>query len=348
MARFGQSVVRALTQPSFTEGLFTAAAGIGAQPRIARERAEAERKTGMLRGMGAVEQAEFLAQEAKTPQQLLAAQAMGRQAEQQGALRSLQGLQAAKMAAKTDEEKERIQNIMSRVAVQAGVDPTSLVEAPDDRYKVAGNRIFDTTTGEFVALPGVAEKLDISTLQKIATPESLIEYIKTKDVNALQTMTDEDTDQEELTSSLNATRGTIGVADQALAVYDEIWPVSYKIGKEVPLTASKELEGYVTTLQSNLAFDRLQKMRDQSKTGGALGQVSNIELELLKSALAVLDPSSRSFKDQLTAVKKHYQDFERALLKQKPISNSYQIIDGNLLYEDSQGNILDLGKFGDE
>lgn len=348
MARFGRSFVQAATQPQYAQGLFTAAAGLGGVPSRRREEEEERKRVGMLKSMGPVEQAEFLAQEAKTTEQLLAAQELGKQAKQQGALRSLQGLQAAQMAAETDEEKERIQNIMSRVAIQAGVDPASLVKTPSDPYKVVGNRVFDVRTGDFVGLPEVAESLDINTLQKIATPDSLIDYIKTKDVNVLKTMTDVETAQEDITSSLNATRGTIGVADKALAAYEEIWPITYKVGKEVPLTASKELEGYVTTLQSNLAFDRLQKMRDQSKTGGALGQVSNIELELLKGALAVLDPSSRSFKDQLIAVKQHYQDFERALLNQKPISNSYQIIDGNLLYEDSQGNILDLGKFGNE
>ena len=44
MARFGRDFVRAATQPSYMEGLFTAAAGLGSAPRRRREEAEAERK----------------------------------------------------------------------------------------------------------------------------------------------------------------------------------------------------------------------------------------------------------------------------------------------------------------
>ena len=48
MARFGRDFVRAATQPSYMEGLFTAAAGLGSAPRRRREEAEAERKSCLL------------------------------------------------------------------------------------------------------------------------------------------------------------------------------------------------------------------------------------------------------------------------------------------------------------
>jgi len=79
---------------------------------------------------------------------------------------------------------------------------------------------------------------------------------------------------------------------------------------------ARKLQTKITTLQSTLAFDRLQKMRDESKTGGALGQVSNIELQLLQSALTALDPvvGEEEFKKQLEKVQKHYTNFKKALL----------------------------------
>lgn len=52
----------------------------------------------------------------------------------------------------------------------------------------------------------------------------------------------------------------------------------------VPGTAAYDLRRDVDTLLANAGFDRLQEMRDNSPTGGALGQVSNIELVLLQSA----------------------------------------------------------------
>lgn len=46
----------------------------------------------------------------------------------------------------------------------------------------------------------------------------------------------------------------------------------------------------INTIRARFAFDALQEMRDASKTGGALGQVSELELKLLESAVAALDP----------------------------------------------------------
>jgi hypothetical protein len=42
-------------------------------------------------------------------------------------------------------------------------------------------------------------------------------------------------------------------------------------------------------MKANLAFDKLQAMRNASKTGGALGNVSNEELALLSSTVASLN-----------------------------------------------------------
>jgi len=83
-------------------------------------------------------------------------------------------------------------------------------------------------------------------------------------------------------------------------------------------TSARKLATKVSTLQSTLAFDRLQKMRDDSKTGGALGQVSNIELQLLQNSLTALDPivGEEAFEQQLQKVEKHYNNFRKALLGQ--------------------------------
>jgi hypothetical protein len=48
----------------------------------------------------------------------------------------------------------------------------------------------------------------------------------------------------------------------------------------------------LATIQANIAFDRLQKMREASKTGGALGAVSERELTLLMNAYGNLEQST--------------------------------------------------------
>jgi len=122
MAKFSQQFLRAMAQPSYQQGLFTAAKGLGELPGLARQREQMEK----LRGMGAVERADFMAQRARTPEELMAAEAAKSAAVKQGSLESLRGLEAARLAATSTEEKERIEKIMARVAVQAGVDPASI------------------------------------------------------------------------------------------------------------------------------------------------------------------------------------------------------------------------------
>lgn len=61
--------------------------------------------------------------------------------------------------------------------------------------------------------------------------------------------------------------------------------------KDIPGTPAHDLSQTLLTLQANAGFDRLQEMRDNSVTGGALGQVSERELGLLMAAYAALEQS---------------------------------------------------------
>lgn len=69
-----------------------------------------------------------------------------------------------------------------------------------------------------------------------------------------------------------------------------------------------DLREAVKTIDANLAFDRLQAMRDASPTGGALGQVTEKELELLKASVANLNPnqSLENFLKQAAIARGHY------------------------------------------
>lgn len=56
----------------------------------------------------------------------------------------------------------------------------------------------------------------------------------------------------------------------------------------VPGTSAYDLSGLLQTIKANVGFDKLQEMRENSPTGGALGQVSNMELNSLQSVLGNL------------------------------------------------------------
>jgi hypothetical protein len=56
-------------------------------------------------------------------------------------------------------------------------------------------------------------------------------------------------------------------------------------------TAASDAKGLATTIRANIGFDRLQRMREESPTGGALGQVAVQELEALQATLGNLSQS---------------------------------------------------------
>ncbi len=54
-------------------------------------------------------------------------------------------------------------------------------------------------------------------------------------------------------------------------------------------TNAKNLSKAIETVSATIGFDRLQRMRDESPTGGALGQVAVQELEALRATMGSLD-----------------------------------------------------------
>lgn len=79
----------------------------------------------------------------------------------------------------------------------------------------------------------------------------------------------------------------------------------------IPGSPSYNLRGVLRTIKANVGFDKLQRMRDMSPTGGALGQVSDRELESLQSVITSLDPNmgEQELKRGLNKVKNFYQLF---------------------------------------
>lgn len=73
-------------------------------------------------------------------------------------------------------------------------------------------------------------------------------------------------------------------------------------------TKTAVLDGFLTTIKANIGFDKLQRMRDESPTGGALGQVAIQELIALQSSIASLDPlvGPDQLKENLKTIKDTY------------------------------------------
>lgn len=254
--------------------------------------------------------------------------------------------QAAMRGVPLTDLQEGVRSIINLGGTQAQI--TEAYEAgvakPADIYKVVGNRVFNTETGQYVEPSEAAELLPLSTIKDAVTPESLLEYVQTGDKSVLQAITEEDPDTGVIASKLLATDATLNTIKEAAGLAEEIYPLVYDIAQFAPTTDARELRNRVQTLQSVLSFDRLQQMRNESKTGGALGNVSNVELGLLGSNLAALDPTSKSFGQQLKKVEEHYNNFKRSLLGKKPLGDRYIEDEGILYYVDDENNYVSLGK----
>lgn len=75
------------------------------------------------------------------------------------------------------------------------------------------------------------------------------------------------------------------------------------------------LEATADTIAANLSFSELQKMREASPTGGALGGIAVRELDLLGSTVASLKTSQspEQFRRNLQKVQTHLDNWERAV-----------------------------------
>jgi hypothetical protein len=94
--------------------------------------------------------------------------------------------------------------------------------------------------------------------------------------------------------------------------------------------SATDLEKTLDTVKANLGFDRLQQMRNESKTGGALGQVAVKELDRLEAARASLDraQSPKQLKENLDNVYEAYTRWRDSATKALAEKRSSQPMGG--------------------
>lgn len=95
--------------------------------------------------------------------------------------------------------------------------------------------------------------------------------------------------------------------DKALGLISP-WSTGYGAALSfLPESDARELRNELDTIKANVGFDKLQAMRDASPTGGALGQVSEMENRLLQAVNGALDPAqSNQLKENLAAIREIY------------------------------------------
>jgi hypothetical protein len=78
----------------------------------------------------------------------------------------------------------------------------------------------------------------------------------------------------------------------------------------VPGTAAFSVARRLDTIKANIGFSQLQRMRESSPTGGALGQITERELAFLQATLGSLEQAEdvAEFKTNLERLKEVYLD----------------------------------------
>lgn len=109
--------------------------------------------------------------------------------------------------------------------------------------------------------------------------------------------------------SFNALNRQWTVVDNSIdKAIKEVGPFTAGAGSwmsSIPGTPQKNLRETLATIQANIGFDKLQNMRENSPTGGALGQVSDFENKLLQAVQGSLaqDQSPAQLRENLQTVK---------------------------------------------
>lgn len=77
----------------------------------------------------------------------------------------------------------------------------------------------------------------------------------------------------------------------------------------MPESDAGKLQNLLTEIKARVGFDNLQRMRDNSPTGGALGQVSEMENRLLQAVEGTLDPAqSDQLRENLLIIRELYPE----------------------------------------
>lgn len=181
--------------------------------------------------------------------------------------------------------------------IAQGVSPLDLPQEQlasiATRFKASPDKLISFFTQAVSSMQGEDEMLSISDAEKLGVP-----YGTTKSQAAAMGLTPGQESLNDPTTRI-AKQNTLEQATNALNTLSQIsgrlsgalqmGAAARVAASKIPGTDAADLKRVITTLQALLSFDTLQDMRNASKTGGALGQVSERELDLLGSTVANLN-----------------------------------------------------------
>lgn len=188
--------------------------------------------------------------------------------------------------------------LASQVAQQALTQRQTLATTTKNEEDLLRGQQYRAAIAELNANPNATEEDYIRLQRQFTSPEAglnaSINMISKQEAAAAkaEAKAQVDAEKQRQASELAFGRASniVSTVDEALNLVNgrTAGPLGQQL-KAIGGTGAADLESKLKTVKSLLAVTELQKIREASKTGGALGNVSNKDIDLLESTIANLD-----------------------------------------------------------
>lgn len=320
MAKFSQQFIQGLLQPSYQQGLFTAAQQLGARPR---QMAEKRQEQQMLGGLipGSPEYNEALAKLQMQRGQLTEAATTGaaagaqRQAATKAAEETAIKSRLMGAALKKAREDESIENYSSEAARITSMSAEEL-----QQYLTPKEPVYTQLVQGARYLKDGQVVVEAETPSKTREPK--YEYVKNKDGTKVATFKDGKYietvsigDMEEKGDNLDARLNSIPQIVTAISDIDNLLAkddlpegVWAQLTRYIGGTEALDTEAEYSQLKNLLGLEEIAMLKKLGGGSTGLGAVSNIELQSLQNKLAYLNTitSEELQREALRDIKRHF------------------------------------------
>jgi len=203
------------------------------------------------------------------------------------------------------------------VALRAGaLDPVEYLSRrataePKDKFKVVGNRVFNTETEQYVEPEAAPASKGIKTVER---KDGSVSVLDANDGTLISTLPPPDTTDASLEASLNLIAKTTSFIKDVDDLMDPEFEEAGFVGgvlSKIPGSDAYDREKELLSIRARLGFEQIDEMKRLAKESGAsgtgLGQISNIEFQSLQSTVDAIyvGMSAEAQNKALTAIKKH-------------------------------------------
>lgn len=340
MAKFSDSFIQGLLNPSYSQGLFEAAKGVGATPGImlaekSRVKSQAEvqqllqqyandpaQLTAMSQkyAAGGNKEAAKLFEDAAT--RATAKEDTNRQRGAQGGLMAI--TQGAARGVPLADMREGINSVLAQGGTQAQIMEAYEAGASGKQEPVilsAGAALVDPVTREVIAERGFRpEKPTDKGIKTVERDDGSVLILDANNGSLISTLDPPGKGTGDRDAALNLIAQTTGFIQDVDSLMDPSFSETGFIGgvtSMVPGTPAYDREKELLSIRARLGFDQINEMKrlaaESGASGTGLGQISNIEFMSLQSTIEAIytGMSADAQNKALAGIKKHLLNVQR-------------------------------------